>query len=134
MIKLNIFIVILSALTITACGQFSSSSGASSSLIPLERKPYGTCDRKTVATINLCMEAVGIDYDEAGYLGILKSSCESSGGVFSTENCDPASSFGVCIVGAGQSNVTYVTYYPPQFTTVTAQSACEGAGGVYVSR
>jgi hypothetical protein len=81
------------------------------------------------------MEATGSDYNEPGYLGILQSSCESSGGVFSTANCDQTDSFGVCIVAPGQPNEAYITYYPPQYSVDTAKTACEstGSGAVWVA-
>lgn len=135
MSKFRFFTLTIAAFTLTACGEFNSSdskkevSAAGTSLV---RKPFGTCDRKSVSTINLCMEAVGSDYNEPGYLGILKSSCESSGGIYSTGNCAPANSFGTCIVNAGQANLTFVSYYPPQYTLESAQAACAAtAGGNY---
>ncbi len=125
------------ALLLSACGEFDTNkaSGGANAATSLARKPYGTCDRKGVSTINICMEAVGSEYNEPGYLNILKSSCESSGGVFSTQNCDAAASLGVCIVGAGQTNLTYVSYYPPQYTLESAKAACAAtAGGNYSAR
>ena len=135
--KYGFLSLMFAALSVTGCGQFNAEdfSDASESVNLLARKPFGTCDRKTVATINLCMEATGADYNEAGYLNILKASCESSGGVFSTDNCASTESFGTCIVEAGQPNMTYVTYYAPTYTATSAQVACEGtSGGVYLGR
>jgi hypothetical protein len=127
--NVRLLILTFMAVSVTACGQFSSSKSAgSSSGLSLNRKPFGTCDRKDVVTTNLCMEATGSDYNEVGYLSILESSCESSGGVFSTSNCDQTGSFGVCIVAPGQPNETYITYYPPQYSADSAKSACESAG------
>lgn len=137
MMKLKLTILIFAAAGVTACGQFdaSKSSGGSKGL-SLERKPFGTCDRKDVATTNLCMEATGSEYNEEGYLGILQSSCESSGGVFSTKNCEPAGGFGTCIVAPGQPNEAYITYYPPQYSPDSAVTACEstGSGAVWVAK
>ncbi|NJM09982.1 MAG: hypothetical protein HC883_03575 [Bdellovibrionaceae bacterium] len=136
MFGLKFVFILLIACGATACGQFSASDSSSSEgASPLARKPYGTCDRKAVPTIHLCTEAVGSDYNEPGYLDILRSSCESSGGVFSTDICDPQESFGTCVVGAGQPNLAYVSYYPPEYTAESAQTACEDtAGGIYYAR
>lgn len=134
MFKICFLSLIVVALNLVGCGQFSSGENSSSLANPLARKPFGTCDRKNVDTINLCMEAVGSDYNESGYLSILQSSCESSGGVFSVETCDPTESFGSCVVGMGQTNLTYITYYAPAYTNESAQAACEGiAGAIYFS-
>lgn len=136
MSKIYFLSLVVVALSLTACGKFSSGGNSDGSVGNLlSRKPLGTCDRKNVGTINLCMEAVGSDYNEPGYLGILQSSCESSGGVFSQENCDPTDSFGSCVVGMGQPNLTYITYYGPTYTSETARAACEGtADAIYFSR
>lgn len=136
MSKIFFLSLIVVALNLVGCGQFSSEekSGASEAN-PLARKPLGTCDRKNVGTINLCMEAVGSDYNDSGYLSILQSSCESSGGIFSQENCDPTESFGSCVVGMGQTNLTYITYYAPTYTQESARAACEAtADAIYYSR
>ena len=127
----------LSVLTCFGCGAFDSSKGqqnvAAEASNSLARKPYGTCDRKAVTTVNLCMEAVGKVYSDTSYLDILKNSCESSGGVYSTDNCDTTESLGLCIIGMGESNLTYVTYYPPQFTVEAAKISCvDDEGGVFI--
>ncbi len=133
--KLNLFLILLVAMNTTACGKFSSANdpNAMSGGIAQSVKPFGTCDRKAVATFNLCMESVGSDYNEPGYLAILQSSCESTGGTFSANNCDHTGSLGTCIVEPNQTNETRVTYYPPQYSPSSAQTACGTAGGVYQS-
>ena len=132
MFKLKILMISVAALSVTACGKFGSSKSSSGVGLSLNRKPFGTCDRKDVVTTNLCMEATGSEYNEPGYLGILQSSCESSGGVFSQKNCDQTGSFGICIVAPGQSNEAYITYYPPQYNAASAQAACESTGSAAV--
>lgn len=131
---INLLLISVLALAITGCGQFNSNKKTGPAPLSMSRKPFGTCDRKDVATTNLCMEATGHDYNEIGYLGILQSSCESSGGIFSTGNCDQTESFGVCVVAPGQSNEAYISYYPPQYTAESAAGACEstGNGAVWV--
>lgn len=137
MYKLNKLLIVFALFNTAACGVFdskkSSQNSGAGAPVTLQRSPYGTCDRKGVPTTNLCMEAVGEDYNEPGYLGILESSCLSSDGAYSTSTCDTTNAFGVCIIGAGQGNVTYVTYYPPQFSAATAASTCQENNGVYIS-
>lgn len=135
LIKFNLAAILLLTLTLVGCGKFESMAtnvpAGDSNSNSLARKPYGTCDRKDVTSINLCMEAVGPDYNEPGYLSILQSSCESSGGLFSTGLCDASQGLGTCAVSAGMSNATYISYYSPQYTTQSAQAACDIAGGVF---
>jgi hypothetical protein len=134
MYKLNLILISIFAVLVTGCGQFNSNKQKGAAALSMTRKPFGTCDRKSVVSTNLCMEATGTDYNEPGYLGILQSSCESSGGTFSTNNCDQTNSFGVCVVAPGQTNEAYISYYGPQYDAMTAQSACEstGNGAVWV--
>lgn len=133
MFKLNRLGMCVAVFMLSACAQVNTSSSSGAPVVSiLDRASLGTCDRRNLATINLCTEAVGSDYDEPGYLSILQSSCESSSGVFSNENCDPTASFGTCVVGAKQANLTYVTYYPPQYTAASAEVACEDLEGIYM--
>lgn len=132
---MNKILLLIAMFGLIGCGGFDSSNGANNggslgnSL--MSRKPYGTCDRKTVATTNLCMEAVGTDYNEPGYLGILESSCESSGGTYSSNTCDTTGAFGICVVNPGASNATYISYYAPTYDADSAREACSTAGGLF---
>lgn len=133
MLKQSILTMMFLALSSTACGKFGVDGGSDGEAALLLRSSVGTCDRKNVTTVNLCTEAVGPDYTDPGYLDILKSSCESSGGAFSTNNCDATESFGVCVVGIGQSNATYVTYYAPKYDAASAKTECDATpGGLYI--
>jgi hypothetical protein len=136
MYKYTLALFILSSAFITGCGKFSSAGVSPEEIggLSLAAKSYGTCDRKLVPTFNICTEANGPDYNDQGYLDILQSSCESTGGVFSTNNCDKIGSLGTCIAGPGQTNETHVTYYSPQFDAASAQAACQSAGGVYFAQ
>lgn len=117
----------------TGCGKFASvNRSASSHGASLSAKPYGTCDRKNVATFNLCVEVTGPEYNDVGYLDLYKSSCESTGGAYSTNNCDFTGSFGTCIIQGGMSNETHITYFAPEYTAQSAEQACTMVtGGVY---
>jgi hypothetical protein len=127
------FIIILITLTLVACGSFDATN--STTIIgssPFAVEPFGTCDRNNVPTFNLCVEAIGSDYNDQGYLDILMSSCESTGGIYSINNCSRTESLGTCVIGAGQSNETHVTYYAPEYTTTSAQTTCATTpGGIY---
>lgn len=133
--KVNLILVLFVALSSGACGKFSSAGDpiATSGGLSQAVKPYGTCDRRAVTTFNLCVESIGVDYNDAGYLAILQSSCESTGGVFSSDICERTASLGTCILAANQTNETRVTYFAPLYTLVSAQSACATASGIYIS-
>ncbi|HMN67863.1 MAG TPA: hypothetical protein PKC28_04925 [Bdellovibrionales bacterium] len=134
MYKSKAICLMFATAALAGCAGFDSGGAGSSDAEPslsLKREPYGTCDRSAVASINLCMEAVGSDYNEEGYLTILQTSCESSGGAYSTANCGAQDAFGLCIVSGGQPNATYISYYPPTYSADSAKSACANAGGVY---
>ena len=135
LINLSIFVACLMAFANVGCGRFGAAKDSGLDIgAALAAKPFGTCDRKSVPTINLCMEAIGSDYNEAGYLQILESSCTSTGGVFSVSNCDRSMGIGSCIVAAGQTNEAHVTYYPPEYTAQSAKTACEATpDGVYIA-
>jgi hypothetical protein len=131
---LKLSLLIMSLAGLTACGGFDAldSGSLKAQGIPHVGKPFGACDRSAVATINLCIEAVGSDYNEPGYLQILQSSCETTGGTYAVDNCDHTGSLGTCYILAEQPNETHVTYFPPEYTAASAQSACAStAGGVY---
>lgn len=132
--RFNLLLIVLIALNTSGCGEFTSASGKASGLgMPQNVKPFGTCDRKDVALFNLCMEAVGSDYNEPGYLGILHSSCDTTGGVYSTNNCDRTGSLGTCVVEAGKTNEAHTTYYPPLHSLASAQMDCDANGGIFFS-
>jgi hypothetical protein len=128
-----VFIFILMAMGPVGCGGFDALGGGSDGGNDGLRlvQPYGTCDRSDVTTINLCAESVGSEYNDAQYLSILQSSCESTGGVFSTANCDRTGAIGSCIIGARQAHETHVTYYPPEYDAASAAAACAGQGGAF---
>ena len=115
------------------CGQFAPLSVEEASLGIQGAKSYGTCDRKAVSLINLCTELTGTDYSDPEYLEVLQTNCESTGGVFSTANCDHSGSVGTCYVQRGQSNEARTTYYPIQYNVVSAAADCSNNGGAFVA-
>lgn len=132
MSKWGAFLFLMIALGTTGCGGFDAlggSDGGNAGQKVVE--PYGTCDRSDVVTVNLCSESVGAEYNDPQYLGILQSSCEGTGGVFSTANCGRTGSIGTCVIGFMQTNETHVTYYPPEYDAAGAQAECAANSGTY---
>ena len=144
---LKLTLALLLSVSTVGCGKFLSKDGGGSAAATgagtntgpspatrLSVKPYGTCDRKAVTTINLCVEATGSEYNDPGYLDILKSSCESTGGVYSANNCDFTTSFGTCVIDPNMTNETHVSYYAPEYTAQSAKDACALiTGAVYIA-
>jgi hypothetical protein len=134
--RLNCIFIVLLVLATAACGEFDASHSnkvGGSGSVPKPVKSYGTCDRSDVAAFNLCAEMVGSDYNDQAYLDILKSSCESTGGLYSANNCDRTGSLGTCRVAAGLSNEAHVTFYPGQYDAAGAQAECAAEGGEYAA-
>lgn len=132
--RLVIPLLTLGAFALSACSPLKAvdlSKSGSGGLI-FFANPYGTCDRKNIPTYNLCSEVVGADYNDPAYLTILQSSCESTGGTYSTNNCDRTMSVGGCIIAPGQTNEAHISYYSPEYTAQSAQAACLASpGGVF---
>lgn len=130
--KLLLFFAFLAGPALMGCDQFTPITAEEASLGIQGAKSYGTCDRKAVSLINLCTELIGTDYSDPEYLEVLQKNCESTGGVFSTANCDPTGSIGTCYVQKGQPNEARTTYYPIQYNAASAAADCSTNGGVLV--
>ena len=115
------------ALTLMACSGFETSKAR----IESRAISLGTCDQRTVSSVNMCVEDIGTDYEDQGFQELLRSSCDATSGAYSTDNCERGGSVGTCIIEAGQSNETHVTYYPPKYSASSARATCEAMANSY---
>lgn len=127
-------LVLGASLALSACGKKGGDStdptakGSSSAVL----KTFATCDRRGVATYNVCIENIGAVYNDPGYISAVQSSCTSTGGYFSTVACDRSGSIGSCVLAGGQENEVHTTYFASQYDLTSARSACEAGGlGVF---
>lgn len=131
--KILLCFTLAAGLMLTGCSQFSPISAEEALSGIQSAKSVGTCDRKAVSLINLCTELVGSDYSDPEYLEVLQTNCESTGGVFSTANCDHTGSVGTCYVQMGQPNEARTTYYPIQYTAASASADCSANAGAFIA-
>ena len=77
-----------------------------------------------------CEDYLGTEYNQ----GIGKNTCETAGGVYSSDPCSTAGALGSCLVFINTAQEYSYTYLPSgtgSASQVTLQSACGVAGGTY---
>ena len=78
----------------------------------------------------ICEDYSGTEFNQ----GIGKNTCETSGGVYSSDICSTKGALGTCVVFINAAQDYTYTYLPSgtgSASQITLQSACGTAGGTY---